>query len=78
MGSPNRRRYTPSMRRLLPIAIAAGVAAAAAHLYAHRSRPVDASGNGHSPDSDRTVQLRVRLGSIGRRLRDEFDALRGD
>ena len=68
------------MRRLAPVLIVATSAAvaAAAHLYAHRGRPVDASGNGHSPDSDRTVQLRARLGGVRRRLRDEFDALRGD
>ena len=66
------------MRRVIPIAAVAALGvAAAAHLIAHRGRPVDVSGNGHAPASDRTVQLRTRLAGVRRRLRDELDALRG-
>ena len=64
------------MRRVVPIAILVA-GAAAAHLIAHRGRPPDASGNGHSPDSDRAVHLRARISGARRRLRDELDALRG-
>jgi hypothetical protein len=65
------------MRRVIPIAaLAAFGAAAAAHLIAHRGRPVDVSGNGHAPGKDRAGQLRARIADARRRLRDELDALR--
>jgi hypothetical protein len=66
------------MRRVIPIAALAALGAAAvAHVIAHRPGPIDVSGNGHAPRSDRTVQLRARIADARRRLRDEFDTLRG-
>ena len=65
------------MRRLVGIAVAAAAVAAIVKLLSSRDAPVAASGNGHSADEERMEMLRERIGAARRRLRDEFDSVRG-
>ena len=65
------------MRRLLGIAAAAAVAAAAVKLLTCRDRTVAASGNGHAADEARVQMLRERINAARRRLGDELDSVRG-
>jgi hypothetical protein len=65
------------MRRLIGIAVIAATAAVIARLLTNRDDPVAASGNGHTADRERVEMLRERIGAARRRLRDEFDSVRG-
>jgi hypothetical protein len=65
------------MRRVIGIAVIVAAAAAAVRLLAGRDAPVSASGNGHAADEERVEMLRERIGAARRRLRDEFDSVRG-
>jgi hypothetical protein len=65
------------MRRLIGIVVIAAAAVAVARLLTSRSAPVAASGNGHTADEQRVEMLRERIGAARRRLRDEFDSVRG-
>ncbi|MGN6380385.1 MAG: hypothetical protein ACTHNU_15630 [Gaiellales bacterium] len=66
------------MRRLATIAVITFAGAAVAHRLWHRDRPVPSEGNGHSSDEERTAALRARIDAVRRRLRDEFDSVRGE
>jgi hypothetical protein len=66
------------MRRLATIAVLTFAAAAAAHAYWRRDQGVPAETNGHSSDEDRAAVLRDRIAAARRRLRDEFDSVRGE
>jgi hypothetical protein len=66
------------MRRLATIAVLTFAGAAVAHRLWHRDRPVPASENGHSSDEERAAALRERIAAVHRRLRDEFDSVRGE
>jgi hypothetical protein len=70
-------RYTACMRRVIGIAVIVAAAAAAVRLLTGRDAPVAASGNGHAADQERVEILRERIGAARRRLRDEFDSVRG-
>jgi len=48
-----------------------------ARYLAFRSAPVASSGNGHAADAERVEMLRERIGAARRRIRDEFDTVRG-
>jgi hypothetical protein len=65
------------MRRVLGIVVITAAAAAAVRFLASRSAPVAASGNGHAADAERVEMLRERIGAARRRIRDEFDTVRG-
>jgi hypothetical protein len=65
------------MRRLIGIALLIAAAAAVVRLLGSREAPVAASGNGHAADEERVEMLRERIGAARRRLRDEFDSVRG-
>ena len=65
------------MRRLLGIVVITAAAAAAVRFLVGRSAPVAASGNGHAADAERVEMLRERIGAARRRIRDEFDTVRG-
>jgi hypothetical protein len=65
------------MRRVIGIVVITVAAAAVAKLLAARSAPVAASGNGHAADAERVEMLRERIGAARRRIRDEFDTVRG-
>lgn len=65
------------MRRLVGIAVVLAAVAAIVKLLSSRDAPVAASGNGHSADEERVQMLRERIGAARRRLRDEFDSVRG-
>jgi hypothetical protein len=65
------------MRRLLGIVVISAVVAAIVRLLAGRSAPVASSGNGHAADAERVEMLRERIGAARRRIRDEFDTVRG-
>ena len=59
------------------IAVVLAAVAAIVRVLARREAPVAASGNGHSADEERVEMLRERIGAARRRLRDEFDSVRG-
>jgi hypothetical protein len=65
------------MRRLVGIVVITAAAAVAARYLAGRAAPVAASGNGHAADEERVEMLRERIGAARRRIRDEFDTVRG-
>ncbi|HEY0387783.1 MAG TPA: hypothetical protein VGC71_05045 [Gaiellales bacterium] len=65
------------MRRLIGIAVLIAAGAVLARLLGTRDAPVAASGNGHAADEERVEMLRERIGAARRRLRDEFDSVRG-
>jgi hypothetical protein len=65
------------MRRLVGIVVITAAAAVAARFLAARAAPVAASGNGHAADAERVEMLRERIGAARRRIRDEFDTVRG-
>jgi hypothetical protein len=65
------------MRRLVGIAVVLAAVAAVVRLLSSRDAPVAATGNGHSADEERVEMLRERIGAARRRLRDEFDSVRG-
>ena len=65
------------MRRLVGLAVILAAVAAIVRLLSSREAPVAASGNGHSADEERVEMLRERIGAARRRLRDEFDSVRG-
>ena len=65
------------MRRLVGIAVVLAAGAAIVRLLTSRDSPVASSGNGHSADEERVEMLRERIGAARRRLRDEFDSVRG-
>ena len=65
------------MRRLVGIVVITAAAAVAARYLAARAAPVAASGNGHAADEERVEMLRERIGAARRRIRDEFDTVRG-
>jgi hypothetical protein len=66
------------MRRLLAVSAATLAAGLAARYLAGRVRPVEAAGNGHAGDHDRTAQLRSHIAAARRRLHDQIDSVRGD
>lgn len=66
------------MRRLATFIVLAFAVAAAAHLYRHRGGGVPAEGNGHTDDAGRTAMVRDRIAAARRRVRDEFDSVRGE
>ena len=65
------------MRRLVGIVVITAAAVVAARYLAGRAAPVAASGNGHAADEERVEMLRERIGAARRRIRDEFDTVRG-
>jgi hypothetical protein len=65
------------MRRLVGIVVITAAAAVAVRFLAGRAAPVAASGNGHAADEERVEMLRERIGAARRRIRDEFDTVRG-
>jgi hypothetical protein len=65
------------MRRIVGIAVLLAAVAAIVRLLSSREAPVASSGNGHSADEERVEMLRERIGAARRRLRDEFDSVRG-
>ncbi len=65
------------MRRLVGIVVITAAAAVAARFLAGRGAPVAATGNGHTADAERVEMLRERIGAARRRIRDEFDTVRG-
>ncbi len=65
------------MRRVIGIAIIATAAGLATRYLAGRRDAVVAIGNGHSQDENRTAMLRARIVAARRRVRDEFDSVRG-
>jgi hypothetical protein len=66
------------MRRLIGAVAALAAVATAAWMYVTRERGVASSGNGHSADAERVEMLRERIAAARRRLRDEFDSVRGE
>jgi hypothetical protein len=65
------------MRRVIGIAVIASAAGLAVRYMAGRRDVVAWEGNGHSRDENRMAMLRARIVAARRRVRDEFDSVRG-
>jgi hypothetical protein len=65
------------VRRIVVLAVLVTSAAAAVRALSGRD-PVAAEGNGHSGDEERRSALRERISAARRRVRDEFDSVRGE